>query len=95
MTTCNLCGKRESRNRPFYDAFVCNQCSDDTNNYTSDGGDITFINSENKKVQITSETELDISIINSLISKSNAKLIDCNNDYKYALMASLYSQMDF
>ena len=90
MTICNFCGKRETRNRIFKSPYTCNQCIADEHNYMDDddesNDDIIYIDSTGKKVKVTNEEEMEI-----IASTS----VNCIDDYKDALLASLYSQVEF
>ena len=57
MTNCNFCGIWQSRNRPFANAYVCNKCHDNKDNYCDD---IIFLDSNNKHIVIDSDMEIDI-----------------------------------
>ena len=101
MTVCNFCNKRESRSCTFEEPYTCNECCRNKDNYAKVDDNIIFIDSSNKKIQITSETELDIvntysTANNSIDSNDNEikSLIDTEN-FKDALLASLYSQVEF
>ncbi len=92
MTICNFCGIRESRNRPFHNPYVCNDCRDNEDNYCEAGDDIIFIDTSNKNIKINSDTEIDI--VNAVKEDNDSKLID-TTDFKDALLASLYAQVEF
>ena len=90
MTVCNFCNKSESHSRTFSDVYVCKECYDKPENYDFDRNGITFVDNSNKRYEISSDTE--INIINSGIPGSVPINVD---DYKDALFASLYTQVDF
>ena len=90
MTNSNFCGIRQSRNRPFANAYVCNKCHDNKDNYCEDSDDIIFLDSNNKHIVIDSDTEIDI----ENCEDNNSSPID-TNDFKDALLASLYAQVEF
>ena len=100
MTICNFCNKRESRSYTFDNIRARNFCKNKDNYITADD-DIIFIDSRDKRIQITSETELDVINIhstanNSMNTNDNAlkSLIDTEN-FKDVLLAPLYSQVEF
>ena len=91
MTICNFCNKRESRASSFSDAFVCKECYDNPDNYDIDRKGITFIDSSNKRVQLSSDTNIDIISSNSedeISTQNNIENLD-------ALLASLFTQIEF
>ena len=90
MTNCNFCGIRQGRNQPFANAYVCNKCHDNKSNYCEDSDDIIFLDSNNKHIVIDSDTEIDI--VDS--EDNNSSPID-TNDFKDALLASSYAQLEF
>ena len=55
MTNCNFCGIRQSRKRPFANAYVCH---DNKDNYCEDSDDIIFLDSNNKHTVIDSDAEI-------------------------------------
>ena len=89
MTNCNFCGIRQSRNRPFANAYVCNKCHGNKDNYCEDSDDIIFLDSNNKHIVIDSDTEIDI-----VTSEDNNSSPLDTNDFKDALLASLYAQVE-
>ena len=91
MTICNYCERRETRSNIFPMPFTCNQCKNDRANYINteidyDDDIITYIDANNKHININSNTELNIELIDD-------KPIDTNN-FKDALLACLYSRVD-
>ena len=93
MTLCNFCNKRESRSNQFDNPYVCNQCSLNPVNYAENNEDIIFIDESYKRTVINKETEIDI-INNHTDVNVNKQPIDTSN-YKDALMANLYTQIEF
>ena len=91
MTICYFCNKRESRARSFSDTFVCKECYDNPDNYDIDRKGITFIESSNKRVQLSSDTDIDIISSNSEDENSTQNNVE-NVD---ALLASLFTQIKF
>ena len=90
MVTCNFCDKRMTRARSFSLPCTCTECLNNRSNYaTSANDDINYITSGGKSIVINSETELDIEIESE---KTNP--VD-STDFKDALLASLYSQVEF
>ena len=114
MTLCNFCNKRESRSVVFEKPFVCKECCSNNDNYFDvNDNSIVFIDSSNKRYEITADTDVDIAITHS--STANNSMIDRNNinehpitehiinteppinteQFRDALLASLYSQVEF
>ena len=104
MVLCNFCNKRESRSQPFSEAYVCQECFDDDNNYdfnsNSNKDDLIFVDASNKTYKINSDTELDILNVTDSMNRDNNNItshdtpIDIGN-FKNALLSSLYSQVEF
>ena len=44
MTVCNFCSTRETRSCKFDNAYVCNDCYNNKDNYADSEDDIVFIN---------------------------------------------------
>ena len=85
-----FCDKRMTRARSFSLPYTCTECVNNRSNYaTSANDDINYINSSGKSIVINSETELDIEI-----ESENTNPVD-STDFKDALLASLYSQVEF
>ena len=93
MAVCNFCNITENRARKFNLPFTCKDCEMNPDNYMNtqdDDNNITFIDGSGKKVVINSDTEFSI-----LENKDEGdKPFDTNN-IKDALLASLYSQVEF
>ena len=88
MTVCNFCGKKEGYDQLFKSPYTCIECMRSEENYLKaddDENNIIFINSKGKKIEIAMNDEIDINV-ESPIDMSN---------YKDALIASLYSQVEF
>ena len=105
MTVCNLCSKRESRARNFSLPFTSKECEENSKNFSSGLSDdgITYIEGNGKHFKINSETEVDI-VTDISTEKAIVFEVDVHNmkegkpivikDYKDALLASLYSQVE-
>ena len=103
MALCNFCNKRESRSRQFSTAYVCKECHNDDNNYDfnyeSNDDELIFVDASNKKYKINKDTELEIlNITQSTTNENNIAStglpINIEN-FKEALLCSLYSQVEF
>ena len=104
MVVGNYCNKQETCARRFTLPFTCKDCELNEKNYqTSNNAIITYISASGKEIQISEDSELSIhsekSIgnsygVNSANNIGNEKPID-NTDFKDALLASLYSQVEF
>ena len=102
---CNFCNKRETRTRRFNLPFTCKDCEQNEKNYARTvGDDIIYVNSSGKYISVSSDTEIsiemdhntnDTNVIsgNSRTSTEKRKPIN-SNDFKDALLASLYSQVE-
>ena len=101
MTLCNFCSRGETRARRFTLPFTCKECEGKYSNYTKvrDDYSITYIDANGKYIKIDNDTEINIvnesiDTCNTEINKEGNKAID-TNDFKDALLASLYSQVEF
>ena len=100
MVLCSFCNKRESRSRRFSTAYVCEECYNDDNNYDFNyelnNDELIFVDASNKKYKISKDTELEIlNITQSTNNEKNIGLPIDDEHFKNALLASLYSQVEF
>ena len=87
MVVCNYCSKKELSSRRFTLPFTCKECEVNTKNYASTINDeIIYIDSNGKHINTNIDEDLEINI-------ESEKPIDIT-DYKDALLASLYSQVE-
>ena len=98
MTLCNLCQRKETRNRPFNLPFTCKECESNENNYSTYPDDIIFIDSKGKEVHLNENSDISINLENMDAQKNqqqhDGNIINSEN-FKDALLASLYTQVEF
>ena len=98
MTLCNFCNRRESRTRRFSEPFVCVECYNDSTNRDINKDEITYVDAYNNRYGISSDTEIEVVKSQEKLNnntKSDAAPINVEDNYKDALLASLYTQVEF
>ena len=108
MSNCIICNKKETRSRPLL--ATTNICTECTNNINTDNYEINEIpasidttgissleqqSDENDRFDSTDrEKEMDINDEEDIVNRDGID-INVNENYKDALLASLYSQIEF